>query len=244
MTFTHYPRTNTERDLVVRLLQSYLCDAAADPTLVALDKSLFLTEREAYIAARAAWGSYTATKRVTAEAAAVADAAFVRDLRIFTGSIRDTVGSVQARVVAELLGGKLASVVVKRSYPEEVQRAHWLLSRLPLRTDLSYDADCAEALTASTTALEAAMIADKAAGAAMEVAGAAQKEARESFDRAWRRLVRAAKAMVSEAVVTSAFPSFRRSNGSAATEDEESVSDGPVSETSLASTEGEATAAA
>ena len=183
------PRSHAELDLVLHAVSAAL--DAADPALVALDRALFLGARTAYLAAREAHFQAFAASRAARERAEAADADFARDLRAFATSIRDRAGEVPSYAMFELLGGILPSALTRRAWSDEVHRAHGLLFRVGVRTDLRCDPNQVAALRASTAALELAMGAEDAARRALHVAGHRLDEAKRIFDRGYGQFARA-----------------------------------------------------
>lgn len=218
MTHRLTPRSHTERDEVAEALSAYVASADADTTLVALDTSLFASARAAYTRAREAHDGRVLELRAASEAAAAADADFDRELRLFAASVRDEAGRASPRVVSRMLGGALASELVKRPYREEVSRARTLLVHLSVRKDLDVDAARVEALRASTEALEVALMALEAAERGRLAAGMTLSKATTELDYAYSRLLRAARAMFPDSPALAVFPRFQRSGSSEAVE--------------------------
>ena len=114
----------------------------------------------------------------------------------------------EPRVVAELLGGVGPSELTRLSLREEIACAHDLLMRLPKRAYLNYDASLAQALSACIADLEdAAEVLEKAQRALRGVAST-MSAAKDDFDAAYAKLLRAVKAQLSASVLRSHFPSF------------------------------------
>ena len=149
MSTSNRARTNPERDQVAEIIDSYRASSSPEASFVTLDDALFASKRAAYLTARKCLQKCTGARASANAAAAAADEVFDRDLRFFASSIRDTSGRASPRVVSALLGGVLPSKLVTLSRREEVQRTTDLLTRLPERTDLVYDADYAAALETS-----------------------------------------------------------------------------------------------
>lgn len=202
------PSTNAQRDTVALALDNHVTSPGADATLVMLDASLFAGPRAAYVEARERYERCFASARRTSSTADDASAAFDRDLRQFAASVRDEAGRATPRVVSALLGGVLPSTLLQKTDREKVTRTRRLLLHLPLRTELTYDADHAEALRASTDALEVATGADEEAERATLAAGAALRAAKNTFDDSYGRLLRAARAMLDQSTFLAVFPRF------------------------------------
>ncbi len=207
------PGNHQQRDQVIQALTTLRASASANPTILTLDEVLFLEARSAFSAARESWLKRSAADREAGEVASAADADFNRDLRLFSATVRDEQGRATPRVVSELLGGILPSALLARSRREEVQRTRALLDRLPLRTGLTYDTARADALRATTEALDLAVTAHEEAHRALLSAGATLAEVKQTFDSAYMRLVSAAKAVLDEADFLSIFPRFVQSAG-------------------------------
>lgn len=205
------PGNHQQRDQVIQALTTLRASASANPTILTLDEVLFLEARSAFSAARESWLKRSAADREAGEVASAADADFNRDLRLFSATVRDEQGRATPRVVSELLGGILPSALLARSRREEVQRTRALLDRLPLRTGLTYDTARADALRATTEALDLAVTAHEEAHRALLSAGATLAEVKQTFDSAYMRLVSAAKAVLDEADFLSIFPRFVQS---------------------------------
>lgn len=220
------PGNHQQRDQVIQALTTLRASASANPTILTLDEVLFLEARSAFSAARESWLKRSAADREAGEVASAADADFNRDLRLFSATVRDEQGRATPRVVSELLGGILPSALLARSRREEVQRTRALLDRLPLRTGLTYDTARADALRATTEALDLAVTAHEEAHRALLSAGATLAEVKQTFDSAYMRLVSAAKAVLDEADFLSIFPRFVQS---ASLKDEEGEATAPAS---------------
>lgn len=214
MSVDYIPQNNPEREAVIQSIVSYLGSPTANPTFVAIESAVFATPRASYTAARERYDAALAAARSTSSVAESADGDFERDLRLFTSSIRDSAGRSAPRVVSDLLGGISASELVGRTWREKVQRVSALLRRLGDRVGLSYDLSRADALRLSTAALELATGDDDAADRELRVSGAALTAARDSFDRSYRALIRAARTMLEESTLMGIFPSFVRANPS------------------------------
>ena len=209
MSTSNRARTNPERDQVAEIIDSYRASSSPEASFVTLDDALFASKRAAYLTARKCLQKCTGAR---ASANAAADEVFDRDLRFFASSIRDTSGRASPRVVSALLGGVLPSKLVTLSRREEVQRTTDLLTRLPERTDLVYDADYAAALETSTDALSVAQVAYEEADRAWLNACDALGTARDSFDEAYAKLLKASASMLDAGTFTSIFPRFVRRN--------------------------------
>lgn len=219
MSYRYRPQSHPERDAITAALTSYRASASADPTVLSLDDSFFKADRLAFVDARETWRKRSAAARDASDVADAADADFDRDLRLFTASVRDDAGRVTPRVVSEMLGGMLPSVLSTRPYREEVERARGLLDRLSARSGMAYDIERAAALETSTAALEVAAAADEEAERALRSAGTTLATTRDAFDRSYMRLVNAARVLLEEASFLKIFPRFQRSKASADDED-------------------------
>ena len=210
MSMTFRPSTHAERDQVVAALQAWMATPGADSTLVALTTTLCLPALEAYVAARQAWPEKFAEARVASAAADAADEAFDRDLRLLSASIRDAAGRSQPRVLADMMGGTLASELTRLPYRKEITKGSALVTTLKARADLGVDPALLSGLEASVDALRLAANEDELASRASALAGATQRATAAAFDLAYGRLVRAFKAYAGESSAAAILPRFVR----------------------------------
>lgn len=231
MSYRFRPQSHSERDAITAALTTYRASTSADPSVLSLDDSFFKDDRLAFVEARETWRKRSAAARDASDVADAADADFDRDLRLFSASVRDEAGRVTPRVVSEMLGGMLPSVLSARPYREEVERARGLLDRLSVRSGIAYDAECATALETSTAALEVASAADEEAERALRSAGTILATTRDAFDRSYMKLVSAARILLDEASFLKIFPRFLKSKAAADDEDAGDAGDGSVGET-------------
>ena len=212
MPISHRARTNTERNQVADVINAYRASSSPDAAFVALDETLFASARADYLLARETWNQHDAARTSANLAAAAADACFERDLRLFAASVRDNAGHATPRVVSELLGGVLPSKLTRMSRRDGLKCAAALLDRLPQRTDLSYNTAHAEALKSSAEVLNAAVLTYEECDRAYLNAGDALSTARDAFDDAYARLLRAATSLLDTTTFTLIFPRFVRRN--------------------------------
>lgn len=216
MALTTRPRSHAERDQVIAAILAYLAGLTADPALVAMDLRYFAAARANYIAARADYQDKVAAARLASDAADEADEVFDRKVKRLVASVLDEEGRPAPRVLADMMGGLLPSELTVLPYRTEVQKAGDLLRQLRVRTDLGIDTARLDALEAAIAALEAATTADEEAGRAARVAGSALTEARDEFDRAYGKLVRAWLALAGEEATYAVLPRFTRREATAA----------------------------
>lgn len=219
MALSSRPEVHAERDQIVAALTAYMALATADPALVALEAAIFASARVAYVAARADYQEKTAAARRASAAADEADAEFDRKVRRLVASVVDEDGRANPRLFADMMGGLLPSELTSLPYRTEVQKAGDLLRQLRVRTDLDIDAARLDALEAALTALDAATTEDEEAGRAARAAGSALATARDEFDRAYGKLVRAWLAVVGETATFAVLPRFVRREASAAADE-------------------------
>ena len=139
MPVTFRPSNHHERDQVVVALKSWLARPDADPIMVALATALCLPAMFEYAAARIAWPERFAAARAASDAVDAADEAFDRDLRALSASVAVAAGRGQPRVLADMMGGTLASRLTRQPYREEIAKGAALVLALRDRPDLGVD---------------------------------------------------------------------------------------------------------
>ncbi len=224
------PQNNHEREAVIHAVVSYLESSSVNPTFIAIESAVFSSARTDYISARDRYDAALAATRTHSGKVEVLAGEFERDLRLFSASVRDEAGRSAPRVLSDLLGGMTPSELMDRTNREKVQRTNGLLRRLGERAGMSWDATRADTLRLSTAALELAVGDQDGAARELRVAGAALTMSKDAFDRAYRALMRAAKAMLDEETVVGVFPTFVRGGA-----DEEDTVELPAAEPAPAS---------
>ena len=212
MAQSHSPRTIAERARILSVLYSRITASDADPTLIALLDTIFATARDAYTAARKDYQTAAGRADDARKAQKAAEASFDRRTRSFAHSVEDDEGKSSPREVAELLGNVAMSDMLKSTCRAKVEAANELAIRLATRTNLTYDAGCAEDLATAAAALDTATNAVEAAQLSTSAASNVMEAATTAFDNAYGDLVRAGMAQLSATVADAAFPLFTRAN--------------------------------
>ena len=209
MSQTYRPDDHAERKEGIDASDAYMARSDADATIVAVQKNVLATPQAGWIAALLAYEACVTAAKTARLNAEAADTSFGRAVRCFSASVRDALGHAEPQEVAGLFG-ILPSKLVQCTRRDEVQYASTLLARLPGRTDLSYDASWADALSTCTAALQTATLADEDARRTLHGAGADLRAATAAFDTAYMKVIHAAKSLLSASEVASIFPRFQR----------------------------------
>ena len=210
MPVTFRPSYDDERDQVVVALKSWLSGPDADPIMVALATALCLPAMFEYAAARIAWPVRFAAARAASDAVDAADEAFDRDLRALSASVADAAGRGQPRVLADMMGGTLASRLTRQPYREEIAKGAALVLALRDRPDLGVDSALLDRFEERVEALRAAALADELASRASALAGANQRASASAFDLGYGRMLRAFRAYAGERDTAVIAPRFVR----------------------------------
>lgn len=210
MATSFIPGTHAEREQVATMLERALGRADVDPLVRDLDGRLFAGARAEWKRAWTAHREAEAALRVAREVGDAADREMDRAVRLFVGSVRDTDGRLQPRVVAEMLGGMLPGELVTVAAAEALKRTEQLLAQLPSRPGLVHDAALAEGLRATRAALAEAAAAEDDAEIRVLGTGGQLTRATMDFDRGYGRLVRALLATLGSDAVSASLPRFVR----------------------------------
>lgn len=210
MSTSNRPVTYSDREELIHAMTVFRADTCVSPTLIALYDTLLASELRAYVEARERSQRTMETAIEARRASESAAGDFDRDLRNFAATVRDPEGRARPREVAELLGGTLPSKLARKRHREKVQRTRGLMDRLSARTGLRYEAEQAAALERSAKALDLAVAADERARRWQRSDALALAQARANFDRAYVRLLAAARVLLDESTFASIFPRFGR----------------------------------